>query len=190
MNVRIFTLRYHATLGGFDDTEARAFLADKEVYAIHDHAFVYQGLPYLALVVTYHHREAELSVSIEKNPARKQEEDWRRSLTPETTPLFNTLREWRADKAKADGVPPYFICTNKQLAEIVRARPGSLANLARIEGIGKGKLERYGKEMLAVLTGKVDMEISRVADVEERSIPTAPNPATSATVSDEENPHG
>ena len=66
-------------------------------------------------------------------------------------PLFNALRGWRAERAKRDGVPPYLICTNKQLAAMVNARPGSLTRLGAIEGIGKAKLDNYGQELLALL---------------------------------------
>ena len=154
MNVRVFTLRYDGVLCGFDDGVVREFTADKEVHSIHDHAFVHQGVPHLTLVVFYHHVAGENSVPNGKNRAGNAEprnDSWRKILSPATMPLFNTLREWRAGKAKAEGVPPYFIVTNQQLAEIVRDRPESAAGLGRIEGIGKGKLDRYGKEILDLL---------------------------------------
>jgi len=37
------------------------------------------------------------------------------------------------------------------LREIAAARPASLADLARVPGIGAAKLERYGSAMLAVV---------------------------------------
>ena len=55
------------------------------------------------------------------------------------------------ERAKRDGVPPYLICTNKQLAAMVNARPGSLSKLGAVDGIGKAKLENYGQELLALL---------------------------------------
>jgi superfamily II DNA helicase RecQ len=68
--------------------------------------------------------------------------------------LFNTLRDWRAERCKKDGVPPYVICTNQQLAAVVAQRPQSLTGLMRIEGIGKAKAEKYGQEMLAILSAR------------------------------------
>jgi superfamily II DNA helicase RecQ len=38
-------------------------------------------------------------------------------------PLFNQLREWRRERCKRDGVPPYIVCTNKQLAQMAVQRP-------------------------------------------------------------------
>jgi superfamily II DNA helicase RecQ len=66
-------------------------------------------------------------------------------------PLFNALRDWCAERSKRDGVPPYVICTNRQCAAMVKARPQSLSKLAEIEGFGKAKLEKYGQEILALL---------------------------------------
>lgn len=68
--------------------------------------------------------------------------------------MFNALRDWRAEQAKEDGVPPYIICTNKQLGAIVKARPGSLSQLGEIDGIGKAKIEKYGQIILGMLVSE------------------------------------
>ena len=44
----------------------------------------------------------------------QRDESWRESLAKEDWPLFNTLRDWRAECAKAEGIPPYVICNNRQ----------------------------------------------------------------------------
>ena len=49
-------------------------------------------------------------------------------------------------------MPPYVICTNKMFAALVKARPQSLTQLGNIEHFGKAKLEKYGRELLAILT--------------------------------------
>jgi superfamily II DNA helicase RecQ len=43
------------------------------------------------------------------------------------------------------------ICTNRQLAFVARHRPQSLAKLGEIDGFGRGKVERYGSEMVTLL---------------------------------------
>ena len=58
MNIRIFTLTFHAVFGGFDDTEVRAFTSDKQY-----------GVPHLSLVVLYHPSDNETSMPIKKNRA-------------------------------------------------------------------------------------------------------------------------
>jgi ATP-dependent DNA helicase RecQ len=68
-------------------------------------------------------------------------------------PLFATLRAWRNEQARKDGVPPYVLFTNAELARIVRARPASLNALGALQGIGPGKVARYGAAILAELHG-------------------------------------
>ncbi len=131
-------------------------MADKEIYSIHDHFFVKDDVPYLALVVCY--RAAAVPPAARTvqpaKPARKRDESWRDLLTDADWHLFNTLRGWRSERAKKEGIPPYVICNNRQLAELVKARPATLAGLGEIEGIGEVELKKYGKEILVLLAGR------------------------------------
>ena len=77
--------------------------------------------------------------------------DWRAQVAEAEIPLYDALRDWRAERARRDGVAPYMVCTNQQLAAMIKARPQSMAKLGTIDGIGKAKLEKYGQEILALL---------------------------------------
>ncbi len=66
-------------------------------------------------------------------------------------PLFESLRGWRAEQAKEQGVPAYVIFHDATLREIATARPASLSQLGTITGVGAAKLERYGEQVLQVL---------------------------------------
>ena len=72
-------------------------------------------------------------------------------LTADASVRFDALRQWRLDTARAAKVPPYVIFHDKTLAEIARSRPGSIADLAAVSGVGPAKLERYGAAVLAAL---------------------------------------
>jgi ATP-dependent DNA helicase RecQ len=50
-------------------------------------------------------------------------------------------------------VPPYVIFHDRTLAEIATVKPGSRAALERINGVGEGKLARYGAAVLEVVGG-------------------------------------
>ncbi|MBF8271094.1 MAG: hypothetical protein HW380_199 [Magnetococcales bacterium] len=89
-----------------------------------------------------------------KNHANNRDEGWRKTLKDAAMPMFNTLREWRAKRAREEGVPPYFVCTNKQLADVVRLQPENVTALAKVDGFGAGRLKKYSQEILAVL-GKI-----------------------------------
>jgi len=77
----------------------------------------------------------------------------RETLTMSQTdqPLFEALRAWRSREAKSQHVPPYVIFHDRTLTEIASAKPGSRAALERINGVGEGKLARYGEAVLEVV---------------------------------------
>lgn len=75
-------------------------------------------------------------------------------LPPEERRLYEHIRRWRFETAHRDGVPPYVILTNRNLADLVRERPTSLAALRRVRGIGQAKAERHGAALLALLRGE------------------------------------
>jgi len=75
------------------------------------------------------------------------------ALSPRDQPLFEALRSWRTAQAKAQHVPPYVIFHDRTLAEIATARPGSASSLEAVNGVGEGKLARYGDAVLEVVRG-------------------------------------
>jgi DNA helicase-2/ATP-dependent DNA helicase PcrA len=68
-------------------------------------------------------------------------------------PIYETLKEWRLETARAEEKPAYVIFHNSTLAEIVRRSPRTREELAAVPGVGPAKLERYGDAVLAALTG-------------------------------------
>jgi DNA helicase II / ATP-dependent DNA helicase PcrA len=62
------------------------------------------------------------------------------------------LRDWRTMRAKADEVPAYVVLNDRHLRGIAVAKPSSATELAACDGIGPTKLERYGDEILDVLS--------------------------------------
>lgn len=75
----------------------------------------------------------------------------RRRESGPADPLFDALREVRRSLAAEAGVPAYVIFHDSTLREIAEARPSSLAELERVNGVGRNKLERYGDAMLAAV---------------------------------------
>jgi ATP-dependent DNA helicase RecQ len=84
-------------------------------------------------------------------PAARRRKEGPDDLTPQAQALFEALRAWRREEAARQHLPPYFIFSNDTLAQIARVRPGSLAQLLGVEGVGQGKLERYGEAVLGVV---------------------------------------
>ncbi|WP_422011270.1 DNA helicase RecQ [Roseateles sp.] len=72
-------------------------------------------------------------------------------LDAEAAERFEALKAWRSEVAKEHGLPAYVIFQNTTLAEMARQRPGDLAELGEISGVGAKKLDAYGREILRVL---------------------------------------
>lgn len=154
MQTKVLTLRFNTLRGEFDDATLREFTRDKEVISVRDHFYVHQGTPYLAMVVNY--KLGPLPAPAADQPSatkgtRRRDESWRHSVSEADAPLFNALRDWRAERCKREGVPPYIVGTNQQFTEIIKLRPQTLAKLGEIEGFGKSRIEKYGAEILAIL---------------------------------------
>ena len=92
--------------------------------------------------------KGEEQVVIAVPPKSKRE---RRRKAYAADPLFDALREARRALAAEAGVPAYVIFHDSTLREIAAARPTSLAELARVNGVGRTRLERYGDAMLAAV---------------------------------------
>jgi DNA helicase-2/ATP-dependent DNA helicase PcrA len=68
-------------------------------------------------------------------------------------PLYAALKRWRLERASADELPAYVVFHNSTLAEIATRRPRDLGELGAVPGVGPTKLQRYGRDVLAVLSG-------------------------------------
>jgi DNA helicase-2/ATP-dependent DNA helicase PcrA len=65
--------------------------------------------------------------------------------------LFEALRDWRAGRARDLGQPAYCVFTDATLAAIAEQKPGSVAALVKIPGIGQVKLDKFGADVLALV---------------------------------------
>jgi len=93
----------------------------------------------------------ELRRDVTEKIVRKRARPTVEDLAPEDQGLWEALRARRRQLAETQGVPPYVIFHDATLREMVAHRPGNLDQLARLNGVGASKLEKYGAEFLAVI---------------------------------------
>ena len=86
----------------------------------------------------------------EKSATRTPREQWLRTEREER--LWQALRQWRTERARADNVPAYIVCGDRTLQDIVQQRPASLAELQNIYGLGEAKIQKFGSGILEVCT--------------------------------------
>jgi ATP-dependent DNA helicase RecQ len=66
--------------------------------------------------------------------------------------IYDRLEEAQAELIRGpDGTGKYMSCTNTTLRHIAERRPSSLADLARIQGMGEQKIARFGDVFLAII---------------------------------------
>ena len=93
-------------------------------------------------------------------PARSRQSSGRTSeradptlgMGPRERARWERLRAWRTETARHDGVPAYVIFHDATLAEIARSDPDTIEDLRHIPGMGVRKLDRFGEELLEVVS--------------------------------------
>ena len=151
-------------------TELSTFGIGVERSAQEWRAIIRQGIA-LGLIVVDHDQFSALKLTaaaraVLTGAQRVQLREWRKAekvkkgkrqarvaddLPVDALPVWEALRAWRRDAALEHGVPAYVIFHDATLKEIARVRPGSLAELRGIGGVGQRKLEAYGDDILRLV---------------------------------------
>ncbi|MCC9137312.1 DNA helicase RecQ [Pontibacter silvestris] len=80
--------------------------------------------------------------------------------------LFDLLKNLRKKLAKEKGLPPYVLFQDPSLKEMATVYPTTKEDLAHIAGVGMGKVQKFGKPFLDLITKYVDEnDIVTAADV-------------------------
>ena len=77
--------------------------------------------------------------------------DYREVLSDPEFQVYAKLRALRKTLATQEGVPPYALFNNQQLASMVQNRVDNLTGMREIDGIGESKIEKYGQAFLQLL---------------------------------------
>ena len=72
------------------------------------------------------------------------------------TKLFEMLKTLRKKIAKEKSLPPFVIFQDPSLEEMATTYPTSNDELAQVNGVGMGKVNKFGREFLAVIRKYVD----------------------------------
>ncbi len=86
-----------------------------------------------------------------RRPARGAAPPVEDASGPVTEALFEALRRHRLTLARAEGVAPFIIASDRTLRDIAALRPATLDDLRRAYGIGEHKVARYGAGFLEVV---------------------------------------
>lgn len=65
--------------------------------------------------------------------------------------IYDSLIEWRNHKANEENLAPFIIARNSWLKQIIKLRPSSIKQLYGIKGFGERRVNKYGKEIIAII---------------------------------------
>jgi DNA helicase-2/ATP-dependent DNA helicase PcrA len=96
-------------------------------------------------------RPADWRDNIDKGRQRLRAGPAPDELDPGQQKVFDALRQWRADAARAANVPAYVVFHDSTLRALAAARPRSSEQLLAVAGIGPVKAGRFGADVLRVI---------------------------------------
>jgi len=88
-------------------------------------------------------------------PATKQAAGRKTSAAPmigSDDPVFEALRAWRRAIAQAQSVPAYVVADDRTLAGLAARRPTNLDDLMEVPGMGRSRVDRYGVDILRIIS--------------------------------------
>ncbi len=135
MQIRIFHLPVAATENMVE--ELNHFLRSQKIIDVKKELAIIDGNSCWSFCVTY--LEGNNGFTL------KGKVDYMKVLDPPTFEIFSLFRKVRKQIADKESVPAYVIFTDQELAEMAKLPELSLQSMASLQGIGKAKVEKYGK---------------------------------------------
>ena len=86
--------------------------------------------------------------------------------------LFERLREWRAEQARAASVPAYVVFTDATLTALAEVRPTTERELLAISGVGRTKLDTLRRRRAGPLHGRTGRLIAGPKMTDSEKSPT------------------
>lgn len=136
---------------GAAENELNHFLASHRVMAV-DRQLVADGARSAwAVCVSYVDSSCAAPATVGGHAGTKKQIDYREVLPPADFAVYAKLRDLRKVLAQRDGVPPYSVLTNEQIAALVQRAARTVADFGAIDGIGPAKVDKYAPAFLAIL---------------------------------------
>ena len=83
-----------------------------------------------------------------KNEVKKSTKDYKAELEPRVFVIYTELRKIRKIVAEEKNLPLYSLFSNAELSEIAKLDELTNENVIKIKGIGKNKMDNYGKRII------------------------------------------
>lgn len=148
LQIRFFSIPL-INASDFED-DLNLFLRSVQTVNLHRELVCQESRYYWAIAVEYMSGNTPEARERKREPGKKKI-DYKEVLSPEDFEIFARLRDWRKETAAKEGVQLYNVFMNDQLAAMVQNRVVSKNGLKSIEGVGEGRIAKYGDAVLSIL---------------------------------------
>lgn len=110
--------------------------------------------------------ERKYGISLEKNDTKEEKvKKWSEhsnldivskcedTISKSDEELRQSLKLYRLETSKTEGLQPYMVFNNDTMEELITKRPKSLYELRNVKGFGPVKCEKYGNDLINIITG-------------------------------------
>ncbi len=114
--------------------------------------------------------EDERNADTEKKSTKAKKKEKEKMVVPtevSNPALYYRLKNWRLQKSRDLEIPAYSVLQTKSMIVMANYAPTDLSTLAKVPNFGKVSLEKYGKEILQIISQYLkDKAEDKVEDVE------------------------
>ena len=100
-------------------------------------------------------------------PSRKIKQRRTDTLTKAGFELFEVLRAVRLQLARAEGMPPYIIFSDKTLIDMCIKLPQSRESMLDVSGVGQTKYDKYGEQFIMAIDSFMSSNPDAVTSISE-----------------------
>lgn len=155
-----FQFSYDPETGSYNLDELNHYLVGKLVKSKKFEFCLFNGYPTWSCIIEWEYAKVEPNNPSEKKTYQTQTIEQKAPEEPKAAlildenekALYDQLRAWRFESAKISGLATFMIAHNSQLVEIIKSRPKTLEEIAKIKGMGPRKAAQFGPQLLEILS--------------------------------------
>jgi superfamily II DNA helicase RecQ len=147
MKIKFFVIAARHPESG--EVELNRFCSQHRISFIEKHLIADGADSFWSICVTW--MDGEAAPSLANDNRNKAVVDYKNVLSPHDFSLYLELRNYRKALADQQGVPPYALFTNDQLAAMLQQPIKTKADLMKIPGVGQSRIDKYGDSFIQKL---------------------------------------
>ena len=150
MNIKTFHIRLSKEYINKDEEKINQFLEKKEVFNTFAELIKTEKVNFWSIVITYSELDND---KLKKANAKTEKLSYPTDtkLTEEEQIIYESLKQWRTDKAKAENLSSFVIAYDTELITIAKEKINTIDDFKNLKGFGEKKIAKYGEDIIALL---------------------------------------